>query len=82
LLEEVSYLSARNSQIEETLLSFEFIKAESMENKKQVEVLLVLLGEKEEELEGLLHDMNEVKHLYKSHIEELMQQVAPVVLDV
>jgi len=77
LLEEVSFLSSRNSQLEEAMLEHDVIQTQLSTSRKQVEVLLVLLGEKEEELEALLHDMNDVKLMYKSHIEDLLQQIAP-----
>jgi hypothetical protein len=43
--------------------------------QSQIEVLLVLLGEKEEELEALLLDMREVKHMYKAQMEELLIKI-------
>ena len=59
------------------MLEHDVIQTQLSTSRKQVEVLLVLLGEKEEELEALLHDMNDVKLMYKSHIEDLLQQIAP-----
>lgn len=75
LLEEVSYLSSRNSQLEEETALFPSIKFELSEKQKQIDVLLVLLGEKEEECEAVLNDMKEIKNMYKSHLEELTNKV-------
>ena len=44
---------------------------------KRTDMLLLMLGEREEELEGLLSDMREVKTMYQGHMQELMLQVAP-----
>ena len=41
------------------------------------DTLLVLLGEKEEELQASLADTDEVRALYQRQIEELMLKVAP-----
>lgn len=51
------------------------MQLELSEKQKQIEVLLVLLGEKEEELEGLLSDMKEIKNMYKDQMEELLLKV-------
>ena len=47
---------------------------------KRTEMLLVLLGEKEEELEAVLGDMREVKHMYRAHLEELLEKSNPPLL--
>lgn len=72
LLEEVSYLSMRNSQLEEQCASVPTLKFELQAVTKRLELLLVLLGEKEEELEAMMSDMKEMKNMYRNHIEELM----------
>ena len=79
LLEEVSFLSARNAQLEEDTAEFPSMKEELQASRKQIEVLLVLLGEKEEELEATMMDMKEIKNMYASHIQELLENIAPVV---
>ena len=76
LLEEVSFLSARNAQLEEDTTELPLLKETVQENQKQLDVLLVLLGEKEEELEATLMDMKEVKNMYASHMEELLEKIA------
>lgn len=37
---------------------------------------MVLLGEKEEELEAAISDLGDVKNMYKSHMEDLVERVA------
>ncbi len=73
----MSYLSARNVQLEDDLVQFPTLKRELAEKQKQLEISLVLLGEKEEELEAALNDMKEVKNMYRNHIEELLMKVLP-----
>ena len=80
LLEEVSYLSMRNSQLEESCRIMPQIKIDLEQYKKQADVLLLMLGEKEEELEGLISDMKEVKYLYSHQIEELLERINPSVI--
>lgn len=73
LLEEVSYLSMRNSQLEEQASSVPHLQSELDAYKKRLELVLVLLGEKDEELEAMMSDMQEVKHMYRAHLEELIE---------
>ena len=68
----MSFLSARNAQLEEDTADLPTLKEELQSSKKQIDVLLVLLGEKEEELEATLMDMKEVKNMYTAHMEELL----------
>ena len=56
------------------------IKVDLEQYKKQADVLLLMLGEKEEELEGLISDMKEVKYLYSHQIEELLERINPSVI--
>jgi hypothetical protein len=77
LLEEVSYLSMRNSQLEEQCASVPTLQAEAEALGKRTEMLLVMLGEKEEELEAALGDMREVKHMYRAHLDELLEKANP-----
>jgi hypothetical protein len=37
----------------------------------------VLLGEKEEELQAAINDNKEIRDLYKAHIRELIDKIAP-----
>lgn len=73
MLEEVSYLSMRNSQLEEQSASVPHLQSELEAHKKRLELVLVLLGEKDEELEAMMSDMQEVKHMYRAHLEELIE---------
>ena len=72
LLEEVNFLSLRNAQLEEQCVKLPQILEEFTASKKRIDVLLVMLGEKEEELEAAVGDVREVKNMYKQHIEDLM----------
>ena len=67
----------RNSQLEESCRIMPQIKIDLEQYKKQADVLLLMLGEKEEELEGLISDMKEVKYLYSHQIEELLERINP-----
>jgi len=76
LLEEVNYLSNRNAELEDRSAFLPQVQLEREAQARRVEMLLVLLGEKDEELEGTLADMKEVKHMYRSHMEELIERVS------
>jgi chromosome segregation ATPase len=78
LLKEVTFLSSRNAQLEEEAASLPALREEALSYRKRNELLLVLLGEKEEELEALEGDIKEVKDLYRSQIEDLLDRVAGV----
>jgi hypothetical protein len=77
LLEEVSFLSSRNTQLEEDTIALPGLQEDLTVKEKQIEVLLVLLGEKEEELQGALEDMKEIKLMYRNQIEELLGKIVP-----
>lgn len=72
-------MSGRNAQLEEEAASLPALREEALSYRKRNELLLVLLGEKEEELEALEGDIKEVKDLYRSQIEDLLDRVAGVV---
>jgi hypothetical protein len=74
----VTFLSSRNAQLEEEAASLPALREEALSYRKRNELLLVLLGEKEEELEALEGDIKEVKDLYRSQIEDLLDRVAGV----
>ena len=48
-----------------------------MASRKKADLLLTLLGEKEEELEAAIADQREIKNMYKDQIEALLMQIAP-----
>lgn len=72
LLEEVSYLSARNSELQDQLKGLPTLQDALANARKRVDLLLVMLGEKEEELEAAVCDMKEVKYLYRTQLDELL----------
>jgi hypothetical protein len=72
LLEEVSYLSSKSMEYEEKMKAYPSLANDFNKLKDQNNTLLLLLGEKEEELEGLVEDMKDVKYLYRNEIESLM----------
>jgi chromosome segregation ATPase len=76
LLEEVNYLSNRNAELEDRSASLPGVQAEREAQDRRVELLLVLLGEKEEELECTVADMKEVKHMYRTQLDELIERVS------
>ena len=63
LLEEVTYLSERNAELEEGGEAIDTLRAKMDVQAKTMDALLTLLGEKEEEVEAQLGDMREVKTL-------------------
>jgi hypothetical protein len=67
----------RNSQLEEECIILPKTIDDLNASNQRIEVLLVLLGEKEEELEGLLGDMKEIKNMYKNHMEDLLDKITP-----
>jgi hypothetical protein len=72
----VSYLSAKNSQLEDQVKSLPDIQESLITTRKRVDLLLVMLGEKEEELEAAVGDMKEVKYLYRSQLDDLLMAAA------
>ena len=75
LLKEVTFLSSRNAQLEEEAASVPFLRAEVVVSRRKNDMLLALLGEKEEELEAMLDDMKEVKTLYRTQLNTLLETV-------
>jgi len=75
LLDEVSYLSSRNAQLEEESASVPHLSEEVVALRKRTELLLSLLGEKEEEVEASLADMREVKTMYRAQMDSLLLQI-------
>ena len=78
LLEEVNYLSAKNGKLEEDASSVPLLQEEARVNRGRIDVLLVLLGEKEEELEAMIGDIKDVKELYKDQIQELLGRIVTI----
>lgn len=74
-------MSARNAELEENLGSDSNSAAAFARLEKENIVLLTLLGEKEEELENLISDLQDVKNLYKAQLADLYDKIAPVTDD-
>lgn len=72
LLSEVTTLSARNAQLEEDAAGVPALQAALTRARSEAEVLMLLLGEKEEEVEAAQADMREVKALYRGQMETLL----------
>jgi molecular chaperone GrpE (heat shock protein) len=77
LLEEVSFLSSRLTEYEDEHNNSAKSKADIKLLVEQNNTLLLLLGEKEEELESIYQDMKDIKSLYQAEIENLVRRVAP-----
>lgn len=75
LLEEVSFLSMRNSELEEQMSTMPKLIEDVNSSHKRIDLLLILLGEKEEELDAAMSDMREIKSMYRSHMEDLMGKI-------
>ena len=77
LLDEVSYLSSKNAELEERVQSLPSLSKDFVEARRKIDVLLALLGEKGEEYEALQADIKEVKFLYRAQLDELLLRVDP-----
>ena len=77
LLDEVSYLSATNTKLSEQLRGLPELTEKMGAMKRRIDVLLVMLGEKDEELEATIADMKEVKYLYRGQLDDLLMKVVP-----
>ena len=73
----MSNLSSRNAQVEELITQIPFLNEEIKSLKGRNEALLILLGEKDEEVECIFSDLKEVKMLYRNQIEELLDKLTP-----
>lgn len=71
----MNYLSAKNAKLEEDSASVPALLEESRTCRSRIEVLLVLLGEKEEEVEAMMGDIQDIKGMYKDQMQELLEQV-------
>lgn len=68
-------MSMRNSQLEESCVSLPQLQADVNAKNVRIDLLLTMLGEKEEELEAIMSDLKEVKVMYKTHYEELLERI-------
>lgn len=76
-MQEVNILNSKNTELEDVLGSLSTLKEDLNMKTTQNTVLLTLLGEKEEELELLHSDLEEVKAMYREQIAELLAKVVP-----
>ena len=77
LLKEVTYLSSRNAKLEEDAEGLPRLQSELEKSKKQQNLLLLMLGEKDEEIEAAYSDMQEVKVLYRAQLDALLAEKLP-----
>lgn len=54
------------------------LQEEARVSRSRIDVLLVLLGEKEEELEAMIGDIKDVKELYKDQIQDLLDRIITI----
>jgi chromosome segregation ATPase len=73
LLEEVTALSARNAQLEDACAGVPALQDALRQARHRSDVLLQLVGEKEEEVEAAQADMREVKALYRGQMDALLE---------
>ncbi len=72
LVEELTYVSGRNAELEEFYNKHQALANEFKDIQKQNELLLSMLGEKSEELEACVQDLQDVKSLYRNQLDELL----------
>jgi hypothetical protein len=73
LLDEVTMLSVRNAKLEDDCIGLPGLQAALVQARSQADVLLQLVGEKEEELEAAQADMREIKALYRGQLDALLE---------
>lgn len=71
-------MSAKNGKLEEDASSVPLLQEEARVSRSRIDVLLVLLGEKEEELEAMIGDIKDVKELYKDQIQDLLGRIITI----
>lgn len=74
LNKEISDLLARVESLEDKLKNHETLTVQFQELQQQYDTLCQLYGEKVEETEELKLDLQDVKDMYKSQIDELLKQ--------
>jgi chromosome segregation ATPase len=75
LLQEVSFMSARNAELEERLAALASTEMTLQRLETENGVLLALLGEKDEEVQALEADMQDVKGLYRDQLDRLYSRI-------
>jgi hypothetical protein len=68
-------LSSRSIELEEKLASLPSLQQSLTSLRDKNNALLLLLGEKEEEVEAITSDLQEVKYLYRTEIDSLLNKL-------
>jgi hypothetical protein len=68
-------LSSRSIELEEKLASLPSLQQSLTTLRDKNNALLLLLGEKEEEVEAITSDLQEVKYLYRTEIDSLLNKL-------
>ncbi|KXZ57009.1 hypothetical protein GPECTOR_1g911 [Gonium pectorale] len=76
LAEELVAGSSKAEAAQEVLLQHERLEAELVEARARLASALELVGERDERVEELLADLQDVKSMYKDQIEFMVQQLA------
>ncbi|EFA00297.1 TATA element modulatory factor [Tribolium castaneum] len=74
LNKEISSLLTRVEELETKVQEYDVLKGQHSELQQQYDTLCQLFGEKVEENEELKLDLQDVKEMYKSQIDELLKQ--------
>ena len=74
LNQEISSLLTRVEDLEAKTQDHDILKTQQVELQQQYDTLCQLYGEKVEENEELKLDLQDVKEMYKSQIDELLKQ--------
>lgn len=79
LLEELSYVSARNAELEpkyqQSQTQYAAVSRQYKVLQSQNDLVLSMLGEKSEELDAALQDLKDVKELYRSQLDAALNQL-------
>jgi chromosome segregation ATPase len=79
LLEELSFVSARNAEIEPKYKQYQAqysaLSKQYQELQRQNDLVLSMLGEKSEELDAALQDLQDVKDLYRNQLDAALNQL-------
>lgn len=74
LNKEISSLLTRVEELEAKVQDYDVLKGQQSDLQQQYDTLCQLFGEKVEENEELKLDLQDVKEMYKSQIDELLKQ--------
>lgn len=71
---EISNLMVKLESLEQRVVDFDTLKTQFNELQQQYDALCQMYGEKVEENQELHLDLQDVKEMYKTQIDELLQQ--------